>query len=184
MCVFECVLPDRDVRVNVSSRGDEAMCAECQELWKRWMSCIFGSLSDGIQYHGVIRMLVSSLHIIRVGIEGTLVGSDPKAPSGATLISLPLWSLFVHSHCASRFSHAFSPSLCLPFFFTHTASLSAVLQQLLHVSSQVTSVTGHITWLAKSQWERKEITRLERKKWINLSPNWWPRIHQNAASDL
>lgn len=46
--------------------------------------------SDRIQCHGVITMFVSSFHIIIAGVEGTLVGSDTKAPSGITLISLPL----------------------------------------------------------------------------------------------
>lgn len=42
------------------------------------------------QYHGVITLFVSSLRVITAGVEGTLVGSGPKAPSGIALNSLPL----------------------------------------------------------------------------------------------
>lgn len=175
MCVFEWVLPDSDVRINFQAQEDTKQCVWSEELWTRESSGILGSLDVRI-HHGVIKMFVSSLHIIGVGVEGTLVGSDPKALSGITLISLPLWSLFAHSHCASSFSDTFSPALCLPFFFAQTPSLSAVLQQsppclftsqavLLGASTfKFPLLSWRVTSLAKSQWERKEITRWERRK--------------------
>lgn len=65
--------------------------------WDTWYFWLPQARSDRIQCPGVFTMFVSSLHIIVAGSEGTLAGSDTKAPSGITLIPVLLWSLFVHS---------------------------------------------------------------------------------------
>lgn len=54
------------------------------------MRGIFGS--PGLQVTGYSVTVLSQclFHLIVAGMEGTLVGSDTKAPSGITLISLPL----------------------------------------------------------------------------------------------
>ena len=72
----------------------------CQELWRSggtWYFWLPRAQSDRKQCPGVITVFVSSLHIMVAGMEGTLVGSDTTAPSGITLIPVPLWSLFVHT---------------------------------------------------------------------------------------
>lgn len=58
-----------------------------QDTWYFWLP---QAPSDRTWCHYVITMFVSSLHVIVAGVERTVVGSDTKAPSGITLIFLPL----------------------------------------------------------------------------------------------
>lgn len=60
---------------------------EERDTWYFWLP---QAQSDRIKCQSVIAMFVSGLHIIKVGVWGTLVGLDTKAPSGTTLIFLPL----------------------------------------------------------------------------------------------
>lgn len=86
VCMFEC---DSDVKMNVSS-GENAAVSGVMKERETWCFCPPQAQSDRMQCHGVIAMFVSSLRVNKAGMEGTLVGSDPKAPSGIALISLPL----------------------------------------------------------------------------------------------
>lgn len=88
ICVCVC---DSDVRTNVrwENSGDQAESG-VRSYERELVFWLLQALSDRIQCHGGITTSLSRLHIITAGVEGTLVGSDPKAPSGITLISLPL----------------------------------------------------------------------------------------------
>lgn len=88
LCVCVC---DSDVRTNVrwENSGDQAESG-VRSYERELVFWLLQALSDRIQCHGGITTSLSRLHIITAGVEGTLVGSDPKAPSGITLISLPL----------------------------------------------------------------------------------------------
>lgn len=100
---------------------------------------------DRIRSHGLMTMFVSSRHVIIAAVEGTLVGSDTKAPSGI-LSFLRLCDLCFctvlgcvprHSHCRS-----FALFLCLPFFLPSAGLFSRQAWLSLRCSSVPSAEPG------------------------------------------
>lgn len=87
-------LSDSDIRMSVSWRTQEEtkQCQVSRLMKKRdaWYFWLPQAPSDRTWCHDAITMFVSSLYLIVASMEGTLIGSDTKAPSGITLLSLPL----------------------------------------------------------------------------------------------